>query len=92
MSLDITQDRADALTDLEGFAIEILRQCLSGETEMDDKASLAIKTANMVAKNRVTLTAREHIRFTMAQSIAEPEALERYVQTTQPEIKKALSA
>jgi hypothetical protein len=90
-NLDLTKEKIQNLDNLENIAIRTLTEALDDEREVDDKVQLAMKTANMVAKNRQTMTAREGIRFSMAQSIATESQMKKYVEVTQPEVKKALN-
>ena len=89
-SLDVTQKKADRLEALEELAITTLTEALKDERDVDDKTQIAMKTLNMIAKNRQTMTAREGIRFSMAQSIGNDDQLKKYIAVTQPQVKKAL--
>lgn len=89
-NLDLTQAKIANLENLEDVAIRTLTQALKDEREVDDKVQIAMKVANMVAKNRQTMTAREGIRFSMAQSIGTDDQLEKYIAVSQPEVRKAL--
>lgn len=89
-NLDLTQAKISNLENLEDVAVRTLEQALNDEREVDDKVQLAMKVANMVAKNRQTMTAREGIRFSMAQSIGTEDQLSKYISVSQPEVKKAL--
>lgn len=90
-NLDLTQSKVTNLENLEDLAIKTLTQALRDQGEVDDKVQVAMKVANMVAKNRQTMTAREGIRFSMAQSIASEKELAKYIAITQPEVKRALT-
>ena len=90
-SLDMTKSKTEKLEALEDLAINTLTEALKDERGVDDKTKIAMKTLNMVAKNRQTMTAREGIRFSMAQSIAKDGQLAKYVSTTQPEVRNALT-
>jgi len=90
-SLDMTKSKTERLDVLEDLAIITLTAALKDEREVDDKTQIAMKTLNMVAKNRQTMTAREGIRFSMAQSIATEQQLAKYIAATQPGVKKALA-
>ena len=89
-NLDINEEKMIILSTIELKAIKVLSKALDDEGTIDDKANLAIKTMNVVAKNRQTLTSREGIRFQMAKFIANETQLRKYVESTQPEIKKLL--
>lgn len=90
MSLEITKAKQEKLGELEDKSITMLMGVLDGNP-VDDAAKIAMKTLGVVAKNRQTMTAREGIRFAMARLVASPEQLKKYVQSTQPEIKKLTS-
>jgi len=89
-ALDMTSQKTDKLNTVEDLALDTLTDILKNDREVDDKAKIAMKALNMVAKNRQTMTAREGIRFSMAQSIAKDGQLAKYISTTQPSVKKAL--
>lgn len=86
----MTSQKTDKLNTVEDLALDTLTDILKNDREVDDKAKIAMKALNMVAKNRQTMTAREGIRFSMAQSIAKDGQLAKYISTTQPSVKKAL--
>jgi len=90
-SLDMSKQKIEALDELETLAIKTLTEAMNDVRDVDDKVQVAMKVANMVSKNRQTMTAREGIRFSMASSIADEKELKRYIAITQPDIKRALS-
>ena len=90
MSLEMTESKQEQMGALEDKSIEMLMGVLNGNP-VDDAAKMAMKTLGVVAKNRQTLTAREGIRFAMARMVASPDQLKKYVESTQPEIKKLTS-
>ena len=90
-SLDMSKKKIKALDELETLAIKTLTEAMNDVRDVDDKVQVAMKVANMVSKNRQTMTAREGIRFSMASSIADEKELKRYIAITQPDIKRALS-
>jgi len=90
-SLDMSKKKIEALDELETLAIKTLTEAMNDVRDVDDKVQVAMKVANMVSKNRQTMTAREGIRFSMASSIADEKELKRYIAITQPDIKRALS-
>jgi hypothetical protein len=90
-TLDISKNRAEQFDNLEGKSIEILQEYLEGRRAGGDDIKIAIQAANVVAKNRVTTTARDALKFSMVKSITdEPKVLKKYVNATQPEVKKLM--
>jgi len=87
-SLDLTEAKADKFDKLEDGALGMMQDVIDGNRDMDDVAKGAMKILNVVAKNRQTLTAREASRFHMACAISDETALKKYVNATQPQIKK----
>ena len=61
-NLDLTQAKINNLEALETAAIHTLMQALNDERDVDDKVNVAMKVANMVAKNRQTMTASSTMR------------------------------
>lgn len=90
-NLDLTDAKMKNLNNLEDVAVRTLTQFLSDEREYDEKVSMAAKVANMVSKNRQTMTARECVRWTMIQEIGTEKQKCQYVAATQPEIQKVLT-
>lgn len=90
-NLDLSKSRAEDMDNLEGSAIKVMQQFFDGKRQGGDDVKLAMQTMNVVAKNRVTTTAREGMRFNMINAITDdPKILKRYVAASQPEIKKLL--
>jgi hypothetical protein len=90
-TLEMTQAKAEKLSAVEDKAIEVVRDALGGVTASDsDEAKLAIKTLNIVAKNRQTLTARQAIGFSMAQAVGTDKELKQYIAVTNPQVRAAL--
>jgi len=90
-SLDLTDVKEEQLDKLETTAIGILQDVLDEKRDVDDLAQVAVKTISMVAKNRVTQTARMGLSWNIASTVGDPEQLKRYVEVTTPKIKKALA-
>lgn len=91
-NLDMTNEKAKRMSEIEAEAIEVIGSVILEKRDFDETASTAMKFLNVVAKNRQTLTAREGIRFNMAQSIAaNPSELAAYIAASSPEIKKAIT-
>jgi hypothetical protein len=76
---------------MEVKAIDIIVDVLDEKREVDDTAKMAMKTLGVVAKNRQTLTNRQAIGFSMAQSIANESQLKKYISVTNPKVQKALA-
>lgn len=90
-TLDITTEKAKQLDAVETEALGLLQRALKGEIDIDDSIQLAIKSANMVAKNRQTISHAESIRMGMVSLIADEKELRRYVLATQPHVKKLIT-
>ena len=90
-NLDLSKEKIASLEKLEEAAIIVLLDALAPGGEVDEKAKMAQKVTNTVAKNRQTMTAREGIRFSMAATIGTEADLKRYISVTQPEVKRALA-
>ena len=91
-NLELTDARVAQLDEAEKNALDILNSCLRGESDVDDKVQVAIKTANMVTKNRVTATAREGLHLHAASVIADEKQMRKYVTATFPEVRKLIGA
>lgn len=90
-NLDITDASIEKMEKMESKAIDIINDALNGNRDVDDAAKLAIKSLSVVAKNRQTLTNRQAIGFSMAQSIATETQLKKYIAVTNPKVQKALT-
>ena len=90
-NLDITDASIEKMEKMESKAIDINNDALNGNRDVDDAAKLAIKSLSVVAKNRQTLTNRQAIGFSMAQSIATETQLKKYIAVTNPKVQKALT-
>jgi len=88
--LELTDARVAQLNEAEKNALDILNGCLRGDYEVDDKVQVAIKTANMVTKNRVTVTARDGLHLHAASFIADEKQMKKYVAATFPEVRKLI--
>lgn len=97
-ALDFDKKTEEAMSKLEVKALAVLTDVLDGQYDgASDDERLKIRVAQsalaQVAKNRQTSTAREAFRFSVADTIAkDPKALEKYVESTMPQVKKALAA
>lgn len=91
-NLEMTEVKAQKLSEVEDLALETVKDALKGTVAADaPEAKLASHTLSVVAKNRQTLTARQAIGFNMASTIASEKELKRYIEITNPEVKKALT-
>lgn len=91
VSLAISDEKVTKLDALENKAIEVVQAALDGNSEVDERAQMAMKTMSVVAKNRQTTTHRAAIEFTMASTIGSDKELKKYVAVTNPQIRKALA-
>ncbi len=92
ISLQMTEAKAKKLEEVESLALDVIKEALDDTIAADDeKVKVAVKTMSVVAKNRQTLTHRTAIDFGMATSIATDREMKKYIETTSPHIKKALT-
>ena len=92
ISLQMTEAKAKKLEEVEDLSLDVIKEALNDTLASDDeKVKVAVKTMSVVAKNRQTLTHRVGIDFGMATSIATDKELRKYIETTSPHIKKALT-
>jgi hypothetical protein len=90
-TLEMTQLKAERLSEVEDVAIGIVHKALKDELAPDCEAvKLAIKSLSIVAKNRVTVTHSQAIGFGMAQAIGTEKELEQYIAVTNPQVRAAL--
>lgn len=91
ITLQMTKAKAKGLEEIEDLSLITIKSALKDEIGADDdKVKVAVKMMGVVAKNRQTMTNRSAIEFGMAASIADDKQLKKYIETTSPEIKKAL--
>lgn len=91
-NLAISSEKEQKLDKLESSAIEIMQEVMDDKRDVDDTAKAAVKLLGVVAKNRQTMTAREALGFNMASVISNEKQLKKYVEITNPQIKKAISS
>ena len=65
---------------------------LTGEREFDKKTGLAMKFLNFQSREKQMEHGEKRFRFSMVKVLADPEVTRRYVASTEPQIKKMLSA
>ena len=90
-ALDITESKAQKFDVMEDKAIELIEKVLTEEREVDDLTKVALQSLSIVSKNRQTLTNRQAIGWSIANTIATPEELKRYIAVTNPELTKILT-
>ena len=93
--MDVDKKRNEALLTLEGRAVEVLTDVLSGHYDgASDDGRIKIKVATSAlgacAKNRQTLTAREAFRFSVAATVREDAAIKMYASASMPQVTKQL--
>jgi hypothetical protein len=88
--LQITDQKAQQLDDVEAKALKILDKALETE-QYDDVAKMAMQATSMVAKNRQTQAHAAAIGFGMIQSVGTDAQIKRYVEVTNPQVKRALT-
>ena len=91
-SLNLTQEKADRMSEIEDLALSTVKDALDGTINADDeKVKVGVKMLSTVAKNRQTMTNRTAIEFGIAKSVATESGLKKYVEATSPQIQKAIS-
>jgi len=91
-TLEMTEQKAERLSEIEDLAIDVIKDALNGVNDADDEqVKVAVKTVSMVAKNRQTLTNRAAIDFGMARMTSDDKELKKYVDSTNPQIRKAIA-
>ena len=88
--MELTPQAEQKWIKLEELSLDVVRSAIQRGGDMDDSEKAAMKALNVVSKNRQTSSAREGLFFNMVSSIASPDELKRYIQTTNPVIHKAL--
>jgi len=89
--LEITEKRAAQFDKLEESSINLIQEYFDGKRQGGDDIVTARCMLNVIKGNRQTLTARDALKFNMASTIADEKQLKKYIDATQPEIKRALS-
>jgi len=88
----MTEAKAKKMSEIEDMSLDTIKQAIQGDINADeDKVKVAVKMMGVVAKNRQTLTNRSAIEFGMAQIIATEAGLKKYVEITNPQVKKAIA-
>ena len=89
--LEITENKAKKMGEVEDVSLDVVLEYLKGKRQGGDDVVTARCMINAMKGNRQTLTAREALRFNMAQSIADETQLKKYVKASCPEIKKLIA-
>lgn len=91
-NLQMTEEKTKKLDEIEDLALDTIKQALKEEIDSDDeRVKVSVKTLGIVAKNRQTSTHRSAIEYGMAANIATPEQLKKYINATNPQIKKTFT-
>ena len=90
MAMEITETRAVEFEKLEGTSIRILQDYLDGKRQGGDDVVTARVVLNVVKGNRQTDTARQAMKYGMVHDMEDPKIRRKYVEATQPDIKKLL--
>ena len=89
-SMEITETRAEQFDKLENQACILLQQYLEGKRAGGDDIVTARCVLSVIKGNRQTTTVRDALRYTMVNDLGDPKVKKRYIEATQPEIKKLL--
>ena len=90
-TLTMTEAKADHMNAIEDASMDIIQQALSGKLDADgDNVKIAVKMMSAVAKNRQTMMHRGAVEFRMVMAIASEAEMKKYLEATNPQIKKAL--
>ena len=90
MSLEITENKAEKMGELEDVSMDLVLEYLRGNRQGGDDVVTARCMITAMKGNRQTMTAKEALRFNMASSVASESQLKKYVSATCPQIKKLL--
>ena len=91
-TLEINETKAEALNQLEDSAIKTLQEYFDGKRQGGDDIVTARCVMSIMKGNRQTTTAYTALKFNMVQAMSDdPKVMKKYVNATQPEIKKLLT-
>jgi len=90
MNMEITEARAEQFDKLENQACMLLQAYLEGKRAGGDDVVTARCVLSVIKGNRQTSTARDALKYAMVSDLGDPKVRERYVEVTQPEIKRLL--
>ena len=91
MKLDISDSKAVQFDKLEETSITVLQDYLDGKRPGGDDIVTARCILGVLKGNRQTQTMREALRYTMVSDMADDKLRKKYINSTQPEIKKLAS-
>jgi len=90
-NMEITEKRAEQFDKLEETSINILQQYLEGKRSGGDDIVTARCVLNVIKGNRQTTTAYVALKYNMVSTVTDdPKKLKKYLDATQPEIKKLI--
>ena len=90
MSMELSKDAEEQYGKLELTCLKKLQRAME-EDETNDVVKQAKEALAIIAKNRQTLSAREAVRFSMVASFGDEAQKRKYVEATQPQIRKILT-
>jgi hypothetical protein len=90
-NLEISDNRAKQFDRLEESSINVIQEYFDGTRQGGDEVVTARCMLSVIKGNRQTQTARVALKLNMVQMLADEKQLKRYIEATQPEIKKALT-
>lgn len=91
--LEITEAKAKRINEAENLALDVICRALGDKIAADSpKVKIALGTYSVTGKNRQTTTHNVGLGFTMAAETLSPEQLKRYVEVSNPEIKRISQA
>ncbi len=91
MNLEMTEQKMKKLDEAENLALDTIISALKGGEE-GDIVNIATKTIAVVARNRITLTARSGMEYSMACRTSTEDELKKYVKVSNPQIRKMIAA
>ncbi len=87
---DLNQEISAVQMEVKALAWKRIKEALEAD-EYNDEARLAKDALSVLDKQRQTDGAREQSRFLMVASFADDKEKRKYVESTQPEIRKLLT-
>ena len=91
-TLEINEEKAARFNKLEDTAIDIVQEYFDGKHQGGDDVKMAGQMINAMKGNRQTATVRDALKFNMVRALTDdPKAMKRYVESTQPGIKKIIT-
>lgn len=90
MKMEISDAKAEQFDKLETTAAQKLQDYFDGKLAGGDEVTVAKTVLGIMKGNRQTATNREGLRFAMIESLGDENVRRKYIQSTQPEIKRLL--